>query len=79
MQAVGKIHDKDKTVESRCEEEKDKQGSREHMQPAVNQLPAHRHLLNTQTLPKVKDESIKPSYSDPGRRGRGTTTNSDSV
>ena len=55
MHAVVKKHDKDKTEESRCEEEKDKQGSQEHMQPAVNQLLAHRHLLNTQTLPKVKD------------------------
>lgn len=32
MQAVGKIHDKDKTEESHREEEKDKQGSQERVQ-----------------------------------------------
>lgn len=57
MQAVGKIHDKDKTEESHCEEEKDKQGSQERVQPAVYQLLAHRHLLNTQTL--LKSERLE--------------------
>ena len=55
MQAVGKIHDKDKTEESHREEETDKQGSQERVQPAVYQLLAHRHLLNTQTLLKAKE------------------------
>lgn len=35
-----KIHDKDQAEESRCEEEKGKHGSQEHMQPAGNQPPA---------------------------------------
>lgn len=76
----GKIHDKDQAEKSRCEEEKDKHGSEERMQPAVNQLPAHRHLLNTQTLLQVKDESIKSKGTRTQAAGdEGTTTTSDTV
>lgn len=66
-----KIHDKDQAEESLCEEEEEKHGSQERMQPAVNQPPAHRHLLNPQTLLQVRDGNIKSKGTMTGCRGRG--------